>query len=357
MRYSPFRHIGTALKKSDPIQLTLFLTKRCNSSCPFCFYLSKENGTAKDELTLNEIKKISSSMGNLLWLAFSGGEIFLRDDIVDITEVFYKNNRPSIILLPTNGLLTDTIVKKTEAILKKCPKSSIAVKLSVEGTEKLHDSIRGKGSFRKTMRTFTELGRLLDRYPNFDLGINTVFCSANQDSMERVIDFVSELDNVRTHTISLIRGDVADEKLKDVDMDKYHKAIKKLESNLKDKTSKIYRFSGARLKAAQDILQRRLIYETFTQKRQLVPCYAGKLNIVITETGDIYPCESFDKKMGNVRQDGYDMKKIINSEKARRIIASIKENRCYCTHECYMMTNILFNPMMYPALLKEYMQL
>ncbi|MBI4825471.1 MAG: radical SAM protein [Nitrospirae bacterium] len=357
MNYSPFHHIGSVLKKSDPIQLTLFLTKRCNSRCPFCFYLSKESEIAKDELTLDEIKKISSSMGDLLWLAFSGGEIFLRDDIVEITEVFYKNNKPSIILFPTNGLLTDTIVKKTGAILEKCPKSSIAVKLSVEGTEKLHDSIRGKGSFRKTMKTFTELGRLLDSHPNFDLGINTVFCSANQDSMERVIDFVSELDSVRTHTVSLIRGDAADKKLKDVDIDKYLNAIKKLESNLKDKTSKIYRFRGARLKAAQDILQRRLIYDTFMQKEQLIPCYAGKLNLVITETGDVYPCESFDKKMGNVRQDGYDMRKILDSEQARKVIASIKEKSCYCTHECYMMTNILFNPKMYPALLKEYMHL
>lgn len=357
MKYSPFRHIGSVLLKKDPIQLTFFLTRRCNSRCPFCFYLSKDDEVARDELTLEEIRKLSSSMGDLLWLAFSGGEIFLRDDIVEITEAFYKNNRPSIILFPTNGLLTDTITEKIETILKKCPKSSITVKLSVEGTEKLHDSIRGKGSFRRMIKTFTALGKLLENYPNFDLGINTVFCSANQDSMERVINFVSELDHVRTHTVSLIRGDVADEKLKDIDINKYHNAIKKLESNLKDKTSKIYRFKGARLKAAQDILQRKLIFDTFSQNKQLIPCYAGRLNLVVTETGDVYPCESFDKKMGNVRESDHNMKKIINSDEAKKIIDSIKKNKCYCTHECYMMTNILFNPMMYPALLREYMQL
>ena len=30
---------------------------------------------------------------------------------------------------------------------------------------------------------------------------------------------------------------------------------------------------------------------------------------------------------------------------------------CYCTHECYFMTNILFNPRLYPALAREYIQL
>jgi radical SAM protein with 4Fe4S-binding SPASM domain len=357
MRYSPARYISSIFRKKDPIQLTFFLTKRCNSRCPFCFYISDDKEAPKDELTLDEIKKVSSSMGTLLWLAFSGGEIFLRDDIVEITDIFYRNNKPSIILLPTNGLLTETIVEKTEAILKKCPRSSIAVKLSVEGTEKLHDSIRGKGSFRKTMQTFTLLGRLLDKYPNFDLGINTVFCSANQNNMERVIDFVSEIDNVRTHTVSLIRGDVSDKKLKDIDLNMYYDTIKKLESNLKDKTSKIYRFRGAKLKAAQDILQRRLIFNTMVHNKQMLPCYAGILNLVLTETGNVYPCESFDKKMGSVRESDYNMRKIIKSEKAQSIIDSIKNDKCYCTHECYMMTNILFNPKMYPALFKEYMQL
>jgi hypothetical protein len=39
-------------------------------------------------------------LGRLLWLAFSGGEIFLLDDLVDIAKTFYGNNTPAIILLP-----------------------------------------------------------------------------------------------------------------------------------------------------------------------------------------------------------------------------------------------------------------
>ena len=33
------------------------------------------------------------------------------------------------------------------------------------------------------------------------------------------------------------------------------------------------------------------------------------------------------------------------------------DKNCYCTHECYFMTNILFNPRLYPALAREYIQL
>jgi len=355
--------MDSIFRKRHPIHLTVFLTRRCNSRCPFCFYIAdKKNrafsGENSSELSLAEIEKISSSLGDLLWLAFSGGEIFLREDIVEITKVFYERNRPAIILFPTNGLLTDVIREKIEAVLTHCNKSTIVVKLSLEGLEDLHDSIRGaKGSFQKTMKTYRALGELIDKYPNFELGVNTVFSSANQEHMKELTEFINGLQKIKTHTVSLIRGSVNDERLKAVDAGKYYHTVSGMAANLEQKKSAVYRFKGARLKAAQDILQRRLIYETLIQKRQMISCYAGRLNLVLTETGDVFPCESFSMKMGNVRDCGYDLRNILKTRRAREILLSIRKKKCFCTHECYFMTNILFNPLMYPALVREYMRL
>jgi radical SAM protein with 4Fe4S-binding SPASM domain len=358
MGYSPFRHIGSIFWKGFPVHFTFFVTKRCNQRCSFCFYLSSDIKKDIKELDLGEIEKISSSMKKLLWLAFSGGEIFLRNDIVEITKIFYENNKPAIILFPTNGLLTSIIYEKIEAILRHCRKSTIVVKLSIDGTEYLHDSLRGlKGSFQKTLETYNVLGELLERYSNFELGINTVFCSANQDNMDELIELVNSMEKIRTHTISLIRGEVSDERLKDIHLERYLETIKKLETALREKRSPIYYFKGARIKAAQDILQRRLIYETLLQKRRLIPCYAGRLNLVLTESGDLYPCESFTMKTGNVRDNEYDIRKTLKTTQAQKVLHFIKNNGCYCTHECYFMTNILFNPFMYPRLFKEYLKL
>jgi radical SAM protein with 4Fe4S-binding SPASM domain len=307
----------------------------------------EEKNTGSDELSVSEIQKISQNLDKLLWLAFSGGEIFLRSDLVEITRIFYKNNKPAIILLPTNGLLTEIIYEGVEAILKECPQSTIAVKLSLDGPEHVHDTMRGvKGGYQKTLKTCKTLGRLLDRYANFELGINTVFCQANQDYVEETIDLVSTMEQVKTHTVSLIRGEVSQEDLKKVDLQKYKKIIEKLESNLK-------------LKAAQDILQRRLIYETAQSNMRHTPCYAGRLNLVLTENGDLYPCEDFSEKMkfANIRDFDYNALKILNTDRSKDILAMIESKGCCCTHECYFMTNILFNPAMYPALLKEYLQL
>ena len=231
------------------------------------------------------------------------------------------------------------------------------MKLSLEATEETHDSIRGKGSFQKTMKTYAALGQLIEKYPNFELGINTVFCSVNQDHMDDLIGFVNGLDKIKTHTVSLIRGSVADERLKEVDIEKYLETVNKLDLNLKKRISGIYRFQGARLKAAQDILQRRMIYEIAVNNKQQVSCYAGRLNLVITESGDVYPCESFSMGIGNVRDSGYDIKRILEGSKAKKVLKAIYEEGCFCTHECYLMTNILFNPRVYPSLFKEYLQL
>jgi len=357
-RYSPFRHIRDVVWKGRPIHLAFFVTRRCNSHCPFCFYLRSNDNPAGDrpELSLAEIEKISSSLGDLLWLAFSGGEIFLRDDLAGIAETFYRNNRPAIMLFPTNGLLPDLIRERIEEILKTCPRSTIALKLSVDGLGEAHDVLRRTpGSFEKTLKTYSAVSELLEHYPNFELGINTVFCAENQDAMDNIITYVGKLEHIRTHTISLVRGDLSDKRYAvEVDMDKYHAAVRKLERNLKEGSAPVYRFRGGRVKAAQDILQRRLILRTLHERKRTVPCYAGRINLVLNEVGEVFPCELLRESLGNVRDHGYDLRKVASSERARMVADSIQKQRCFCTHECYWMTNILFNPRMYPALLREY---
>ena len=362
MTFSPFRHLGSIVWKQRPIQFTFFLTSRCNARCPFCFYISHKDQavSASGELRLAEIEKIAPQLGKLLWLAFSGGEIFLRSDLVEITTLFYRTNQPAIILLPTNGLLQDTIYTGVETILRNCPESSIVVKLSVDGPEHIHDELRGvPGAYQKTLRTCDALGELVGKYENFELGINTVFCQANQDHIEEVMDLVQTLPQVKTHTVSLIRGEVFRDDLKQVDLQKYKNVITRLESDLKKRLAAKYRFRGAKLKAAQDILQRSLIYEAAGDTKRTSPCYAGKLNLVLTETGDLYPCEDFSERMrfGNIRENEYDLQGLLQSEHGRNILKFINGKGCSCTHECYFMTNILFNPRRYPALLKEYLQL
>ena len=76
---------------------------------------------------------------------------------------------------------------------------------------------------------------------------------------------------------------------------------------------------------------------------------------MVTETGGLYPCESFKDEhyLGNLREHGFDLGQMLGSKDAREVIDKIGRE-CFCTHECYMMTNILFNPTFYPRLALEW---
>lgn len=360
MTYSPIRHIPSLLIKQRPVHVTLFLTKRCNAHCPFCFYLKSKHAPDDtiDELNFDEITRISNSLNKLLWLAFSGGEIFLRKDLVAISELFYRQNKPVFMLYPTNGLMPERIRDYTEQILQRCQRSVIAVKLSIDDLFDAHDTLRSTpGSFSKTLKTYELLSNLADEYPNFELGVNTVFCAKNQNNMPEIIDYVSTLKHISTHTISLVRGELIHEEYKHIDMEKYRHAVDYLAANIKTKSQNIYRFAGARLKSAQDIIQRRIIHKTMLEQSREIPCYAGTSSVVISETGDVYPCEILKNNIGNLRNYNYDIQRLLRSSDAKQAKKSIYERNCFCTHECNLMTNILLNPGMYPGLIQEYLQI
>lgn len=360
MRFTPFRHLSAVLWKRRPIQLTFFVTRRCNARCPFCFYLNGDDRDAHRgrELTLEEIRATSRSLGSLLWLAFSGGEPYLRRDLADIAGVFYQQNRPAMMLLSTNGLLPELIRDRTEEILARCPRSTVVVKLSLDGLHADHDALRGTpGGFDRVMRTRQLLAPLLARHPNFELGINTVMMSDNQARMDRIVDFVRGLPGIGSHTISLVRGNVAEPRCTQVDAASYRHALERLEREQGEPGASRYRFRGGRLKAAQDLLQRRLIDRTRVEGRRQIPCYAGRLNLVLDERGEVYPCEMRSSSFGNVRECGYDLSRLPRGAAARPVLGSIGRGECHCTHECYFITNILFNPRLYPALAREYLAL
>ncbi len=356
MRYSPFRHINAVFHKKRPLHCTVFLTRRCNAACPFCFYLAgQEKREPAPELTTDEIRRLAASMGSLLWLAFSGGEIFLRPDLEEIASIFYEKNRPAIILLPTNGLRPDLIYGKTKKILQRCPKSTVVVKLSLDGPAAVHDTLRGvRNAFERVWETFHRLERLERNMPNLELGFNSVLCSASLPTMTATRAMIQHRAPGRTHTISLVRGDLRRRDLLEVDAGQYRQLCRELEEDLYRGDGGRYRFAGARLKAAQDVVQRRRIWQAMQEQRRTDNCHAGRLSLVISECGDVYPCESFTMKMGNLRDCDFDVARLCASPRAGNILDRIAAAECQCTHECYHMLNIFFSLSAWPELLREY---
>ena len=115
----------------------------------------------KDELSLDEINRLSRSFNKLIYVSLGGGEPFLRKDISQIAYIFYKNNDARIFQIATNCLQPKQIAEQCELILRKCKRSILKITLSLDGIKKDHDSVRGvKGNFEKFIKTYNLLTKL-----------------------------------------------------------------------------------------------------------------------------------------------------------------------------------------------------
>ena len=74
---------------TPPNEVILFITSLCNFACETCFYSEKLNDT-KNDLTFEELEKISSNFKEIRLLLLTGGEPYLRKNFFEIMKMFYK---------------------------------------------------------------------------------------------------------------------------------------------------------------------------------------------------------------------------------------------------------------------------
>jgi len=345
-------------KGSLPIYLIHFVTERCNARCLHClgsFTLTSRN----DELTIDEIEKISQTLGPIFFLLPTGGEPFLRKDLPEIIRIYYKNNSLRKVGMPTNGSLTEATVKGVGKILEIGKDLHLGVDISIDGIGKDHDRIRNfPGLFQRAIMTYRELKRLERKYDNFNVCVEMTISHFNQDKLLDIYDyFLNELkiDNL---IVRIVRGSPREPKAKDVDINKFEDFSKRVEEDIVTNRLPGYsNFPFSDFIIARDIIGRRLTIKLLRENKYQIPCYAGNLTGVLRSNGDVYPCELLNEKYGNLRDVNYDFRKLWLSEKADRIRKQIIKEKCFCTHECFITNNILFNPSMLPLVFKEWIKL
>ncbi len=339
-----------------PVYLIFFVTTICGLRCQHCFYW-RETNVKRDELTLDEIEKISLSMGDFLQLTLTGGDACRRDDLTEIAELFYKNNNVRNITIGTNGLNPDRVMKLITPMVSRCTGTDITVDLSMDGLGAVHDEIRGvKGSFERVNDTYRRLQALQKDHENLNTCIDVTCSHTNQDKLIPVYEYIRDELDPDIINILYVRGEPRNPRAKEVDVNYYAEANRMLERDIKEGLVRSYKFMPDVLNV-KDILLRRLIIKTVKENRYQIPCTAGALTGVIQTEGDVYPCEMLDEKLGNLRENGYDFPAIWRSERALEVRRWIRETKCYCIHQCFLSNNILFNPRMIPRFLLTYLGL
>ncbi len=173
------RNFYTSLSYNDkygrakiPFRYFLELTYRCNLQCPYCYVGSERN---KQELTLEEWKKVIDQIPFYGIVTLVGGEPLIRKDFIDIFAYTSKKvwNKTHVV---SNGiLLNDEIIK---AFIKY---KLLLLSVSLDGYGENHNKNRGKeGIFDKII---SNLENLKSQKPRQMVDIKTIVLENNLDDL------------------------------------------------------------------------------------------------------------------------------------------------------------------------------
>ena len=338
-----YAHMGGALLRSTvarpsrPLKLNFCLTYWCQYRCKTCNIWHRK---PTDELTTEEILRFVRQNPDISWVDLTGGEIFLRPDIDDVLEAVVSGWRHLALLhFPTNGFLTDRIVKSVEKIARRGPAQTI-VTVSLDGDEPTNDEIRGiKGGFRRQVETFKALREIE--------GITAVFGVTL--SAYNVGRFTETFDACARECPGLSIQDV-------------HLNVAQVSNHYYDNAATpglradpaavreeltVYRGLRGRPRSLSQLLESRYLgyLDAFISTgRTPMPCHALRASCFIDPWGVVYPCITYSTPIGRLRDHGMRLDPIWNAEEARRLQSEIWEGDCpQCWTACEAYQSILGN--------------
>lgn len=159
------------------------ITNKCNYKCKYCIFNS---GICNDtELTYEDIKKVIDALKakNFKYLKITGGEPFIRKDIIDILK--YASDKDMVVDISTNAsLINKSMIKYLKDI------NLDMIHVSLDGSNKeMHEIVRGINTYEKTIR-----GIKLLKETNKYIRIGTVIFKDNEDYLEDIVKLCISLN-------------------------------------------------------------------------------------------------------------------------------------------------------------------
>lgn len=163
-----------------PLSVCYKVTKQCNLSCGYCIASSSPKAnyglpTDKARILIEKIAK-----AGIKRLDITGGEPFIRDDIMELLELSVAMGLETVVT--TNGYYI------TKEIATRLSKLNIFTQVSIDGPQPIMDKVRGKGAFNMAINALQILN---------ESGVQTrINCVLQKRHME-------EIDNIMPSMISL----------------------------------------------------------------------------------------------------------------------------------------------------------
>jgi AdoMet-dependent heme synthase len=268
------------------------LTERCNLRCRHCY----QSG-AVPEMGYEEICRAVDNVRSAIqsWVTeyemqmspsfhFTGGEPFLRKDLFEILG--YVRDCGFSVSLMSNGTLIDSDIARR---IKEAGVND--VQISLDGLEAIHDSLRGRGSYKRTLQG---IGNLVAQ--GVEANINLTVSRINMGQTGKLVRLAEELGVSAIAFSRLVptgqgKG-LSSETLTPQEVANFYGELRKHKDNPKvvvtsrDPLAAIAEMDG----------------EGFQAGMPIGGCAAGIFGVTITADGTIMPCRRMDLPIGNIKE-------------------------------------------------------
>ncbi len=328
--YNIFRNIIPLIFKNRLTEMTYFVTDKCNFKCKHCFMLDQLNVKKSCFLSLEEVKEMGRHIHSMQRVHIGGGEPLLRNDIDEITLAISNEWNTQTICLPTNGSMQNNAVKTAELFGNKSSKYlRFHFSLNMMGKE-MDEFSEHKNAFNLWDKTVKQVKEITKKFNNISFTVLTTFNDFNQVKIEELTQYVNNEIKPDDFSFALVRSH------KDyhpqLDLEKFEKENHKVHFNS--------RKHGPFIRAYREIIREK-IARYYQNPKYYVPCQSGKLRVVMSPEGDIFPCENLgypeghqqnDWYMGNIRDYNHNIHHLLKSPLAKSIRKKIVDTKCHCHH-------------------------
>jgi radical SAM protein with 4Fe4S-binding SPASM domain len=269
-------------------ELWIYTTLACNLKCRHCMVSAGKE--LKEELSTSEIKKLVDDGIELGVKRFyiTGGEPFIKDGIFELIKYITKEKSSELIILSNATLFNEEKIAELERL--KSPK--LIIQVSLEGPNaRIHDRLRGKGSFDKAVAGIKKL---------IGIGITPIVSTAlskyNEKHIKATSRFLSKL-GVKEHNILWMhsKGRGAS------NVDELYVSSDEIARTMKD-MRKLYKEQDIIL----DNIESLKIRTRAKRGRKNDLCNNCYAKICVNSDGHVYPCASLnaDKNFdaGSIRE-------------------------------------------------------
>lgn len=352
--HSFFQYAGQLFLRNHPAYLVLFVTSRCNARCAVCFNIKNVSTGIHEEMPLESYRSLAKQYGQLPQLLISGGEPFLRKDLPQIIESFYQYCGTRVITVPTNGMLYNEISVSLPEIIKRCPDAAININFSLDGIGRVHDNFRGvPGAFNTTLNTFKWAKEFKKNADGLRVNICTTITPDNYPDMNNFVRFVREELKPDIHIVGKDRAIINKDH---IPKDRLYSIFRFLDNYSVREADRgfLYRILNIINRTIRDI-----DLEILEKKNRAFNCLAGRKIIIVSEKGEVYPCEPLwftgimryintDSRpiscsLGNLKAVNMNIHRILNQPLAKQVFRWIDRKHCTCHYECAYYNSIIYS--------------